>query len=208
MVIAWGFNVAVSALHLWRRVLRVKECGGIIHTVDARFTEAAKLSNKFIKVRPGSEGYLALGIAKYLVDHDLVDRSFVERYTYGFNELVKHLENYNLDVVERVTGVPKSVVAEFAEDLANHKPFAILIGYGLQRRRGGGEFVVVHETHWSDTARVADLVLPAPMYFEKLDAVFSYSHNVVYLTQLEPGGVSISPVSSIIATFHPRGTKL
>jgi len=281
MVIAWGFNVAVSALHLWRRILGVKERGGIIYTVDVRLTETARLSNKFIKVRPGSDGYLALGIAKYLVDHDLVDRDFIERYTYGFNELVKHLENYSLDVVERVTGVPKEVIAEFAEDLANHKPFAILIGYGLQRRRSGGEivrsiaiipallgihrgfyysntdglpinlagvtgadrwrpkkvvsmervaeevyrgeykfiyihlhnpaatlpnshkfiegvkkddvFVVVHETHWSDTARVADLVLPAPTFFEKLDAVFSYSHNVVYLNKpvIDPLGEAL-----------------
>jgi len=41
MVIAWGFNVAVSTLYLWRRVLRVKERGGVIYTVDVRLFNAS-----------------------------------------------------------------------------------------------------------------------------------------------------------------------
>ena len=37
-------------------------------------------------------------------------------------------------------------------------------------------FVVVHETHWTETAKHADVVLPAPTYLEKEDIVVSYSH--------------------------------
>jgi anaerobic selenocysteine-containing dehydrogenase len=40
-------------------------------------------------------------------------------------------------------------------------------------------FVVVHETHWTKTARHADLVLPAPTYLEKDDLVIPWSHNYV-----------------------------
>jgi len=269
MVVVWGFNPAVSAVHLWRRVLSVKERGGTIATIDVRFTETARQSTRFIMVRPGSDGYLALGVARYLVEKGYIDKGFIDRYTYGFEELVKHLESYSLDLVEEVTGVSRNEIAEFAEELASQKPIAILIGYGLQRRYGGGEivrsisiipaligmhrgfyysntdglpinlfdvegsrwwgprkvvsmerigeeiykgnykfvyihlhnpaatlpnvdkfveglkredvFVVVHETHWSDTARLADVVLPAPTFYEKLDAVFSYSHSIVYL---------------------------
>jgi len=281
MVVIWGFNPAVSAIHLWRKILEVKECRGVVYTIDVRFSETAKQSTKFIKVKPGSDGYLALGVARYLIEKNYIDREFIERYTYGFNEFVKYLEKYTLDVVEKVTGVPKRTIADFAEDLATYKPFAILIGYGLQRRYGGGEivrsisllpalmgihrgyfysntdglpinlvsvsgsdrwryskvismekiaeevskgeykfiyihlhnpaaslpnsakfvegvkredvFVVVHETHWSDTARVVDVVLPAPTFFEKFDAVFSYSHNIVFLNKpvIDPLGESI-----------------
>ncbi|MEM4795021.1 MAG: molybdopterin-dependent oxidoreductase [Ignisphaera sp.] len=281
MAIVWGFNPAVSAIHLWRRILKIMERNGYVVTLDVRSTETARQSNYFVKVKPGSDGYLALGLAKYLIDQGYVDKEFIDSYTYGYQEFVKHLEKYSLDVVENVTGVSKQKIAEIAEIMVNSRPFGIFIGYGIQRRYGGGEivraisilpallgihrgfyysntegisinvdavegirhrfadtvsmekvgeelargvykfvyihlhnpvatlpnaskvveglsrddvFVVVHETHWSDTAKVADLVLPAPTFYEKLDLVFSYLHNNVYINQpaIEPLGESIA----------------
>ncbi len=40
-------------------------------------------------------------------------------------------------------------------------------------------FVVVHETHWTETARHADVVLPASTYLEKEDLVIPWGHNYV-----------------------------
>ena len=40
-------------------------------------------------------------------------------------------------------------------------------------------FVVVHETHWTQTCDFADLVLPAPTYLEKDDLVLSWAHDLV-----------------------------
>ena len=40
-------------------------------------------------------------------------------------------------------------------------------------------FVVVHDTHWNETARLADVVLPAPTYLEKDDLVIADSHPYV-----------------------------
>ncbi|MEM4512884.1 MAG: molybdopterin-dependent oxidoreductase [Ignisphaera sp.] len=281
MVIVWGFNPAVSAIHLWKKILEVKDRGGKIITIDVRLTETAKQSTNFIKVKPGSDGYLALGIAKYLLDKGYVNLDFIDKYTYGFDKLVKHLENYRLDIVEMISGVSRINIIEIAEAIASSRNFAIFIGYGLQRRYGGGEivrsiailpallgihrgfyysntdglqinlalvdgserwnsgkvvsmerigeelargeykfvyihlhnpaatlpnaskvieglkrddvFVVVHETHWSDTARYADLVLPAPTFYEKLDVVFSYLHNVVHLNEpaIDPLGEAV-----------------
>jgi len=42
--------------------------------------------------------------------------------------------------------------------------------------------VVVHETHWTETARCADIVLPAPTYLEKADLVPPWSHNCLQLS--------------------------
>ncbi|MBU7011186.1 MAG: molybdopterin-dependent oxidoreductase [Theionarchaea archaeon] len=55
-------------------------------------------------------------------------------------------------------------------------------------------FVVVHDTHWTETAHLADLVLPAPTYFEKEDIVIPYSHSYVRKSNqvIEPRGESKS----------------
>lgn len=44
-------------------------------------------------------------------------------------------------------------------------------------------FVVVQDTHWSETAGLADIVLPAPTYLEKTDLVFSDHHPHSRLSQ-------------------------
>jgi anaerobic selenocysteine-containing dehydrogenase len=41
---------------------------------------------------------------------------------------------------------------------------------------------VVHDTHWTETARYADLVLPAPTYLEKDDLVIPWGHNYLQLS--------------------------
>ncbi len=62
-------------------------------------------------------------------------------------------------------------------------PVATLPGAGSIREAlcGGGIFTVVHDTHWTLTARCADLVLPALTYLEKEDLVIPWSHPYVRL---------------------------
>ncbi len=43
-------------------------------------------------------------------------------------------------------------------------------------------FMVVHETHWTETARYANVVLAAPTYLEKDDVVLPWTHPYVQLS--------------------------
>nr|MDO8100425.1 molybdopterin-dependent oxidoreductase [Candidatus Njordarchaeota archaeon] len=65
------------------------------------------------------------------------------------------------------------------------------VSEGLSRK---DVFVVVHDTHWTETAKRADLVLPAPTFLEKEDVVVSYSHRHVRKSNkvMEPLGESKS----------------
>jgi len=47
---------------------------------------------------------------------------------------------------------------------------------GLQR---DDVFSVVHDTHWTETVRLADVALPAPVYLEKDDIVIPWSHRSI-----------------------------
>lgn len=60
---------------------------------------------------------------------------------------------------------------------------------GLSREDG---FVVVHDTHWTETAKLADVVLPAATYLEKSDLNFSDHHLYTRLSAkaIEPLGES------------------
>ncbi len=64
-------------------------------------------------------------------------------------------------------------------------PHQSAVRKGLRRK---DVFVVVQDTHWSETASFADVVFPAPTYLEKTDIVFSDHHSYSRLSQkaIEP----------------------
>lgn len=79
---------------------------------------------------------------------------------------------------------------------------------GLQKK---DVFVVVHDTHWTDTASNADVVLPAPTFLEKEDIVVSYSHKYVRKSEkvIEPLGESKSELwiaQKVAAQLHCKET--
>ncbi|MCF2137554.1 MAG: molybdopterin-dependent oxidoreductase [Candidatus Thorarchaeota archaeon] len=57
-------------------------------------------------------------------------------------------------------------------------------------------YVVVHETHWTETTSFADMVLPASTYFEKDDVVIPWAHRDVMISRgvIPPQGESKSEV--------------
>ena len=283
LFIFWGFNPVVSAPHMFNLIKDVRSRGGAsIVTIDIRSSETAKLSDVHVRIKPGSDGVLALGIANYLISEGKIDEEFIKKYVHGFKKFSEHVSKYDLRTVEELTGVPRDEVTDLAEALYESRPFCILMSYGLQRRVGGGEivrsiaslpailgvhrgfyygnrdglyldykhiqglhlwspsrvismqkvgkylargdfkfvyvhltnpaatlpnsnkvveglkrsdvFVVVHDTHWSDTAKLADVVLPAPTFYEKRDVVCGYWHNYIYLNEpvIKPLGYSLS----------------
>jgi anaerobic selenocysteine-containing dehydrogenase len=51
----------------------------------------------------------------------------------------------------------------------------------------GKLFLVVHDPFWTETAKVANVVIPAPTFLEKEDVVYSYWHPyLVYNTPVRP----------------------
>ncbi len=265
LLVYWGFNPATTSPHNYQLSLEQKRKGAKIVTIDVLRTQTALTSDIFLQVKPGSDFYLAAGIAKYLIVEELVDEKFIETYTYGFKDFKHHVLSFSDNVIEEKTGVRIQQVKNLARLYAETKPNIIFIGYGLQRRLGGSEavrmisllpaligihrgfyygnadgllykpeyikgyqlgkpsriipqskvgeylekgefkfvyihltnpaftypnagsvirglkredvFVVVHETHWSETANLANIVLPAPTWTEKDDFMRSYWHT-------------------------------
>ena len=98
--------------------------------IEPRFSLTAAKADEWVPINPGTEGALALGIAYVLIREGLYDRSFVENHTFGFEDwqdaegkthigfkkLV--LQEYNVDAVARVTGVPVATVLRIAKEFA------------------------------------------------------------------------------------------
>ena len=119
-LLVWGANPATDSPPLdMRRLEAAARRGAEIVVIDPRRTETvARTGARWVPIRPGTDGALALGLIQVLLDEDLHDEAFAERWTHGFDELARYVQHFRPEVVEEITGVPAATVRELARSVA------------------------------------------------------------------------------------------
>jgi thiosulfate reductase/polysulfide reductase chain A len=95
-------------------------------TVDPRFSVPASKSNYWLPIKPGTDIALLLSWMHVLIDEDLYDRGYVERNTFGFNQLVEHVRGYTPEWVYLETGIRPEVIRETAREMAKAAPATVV----------------------------------------------------------------------------------
>ena len=134
-ILVWGANPAISGADgelQWFIKDAVKE-GIPIVVVDPKPTELARKAKLWLRVRPGTDGALALGILNLLFTEDFYDHDFVERYTHGFEELRARCRDYPPDRVAAITGIPASQILAAARWIGTTKPLGLEQGCAFEQ---------------------------------------------------------------------------
>jgi anaerobic selenocysteine-containing dehydrogenase len=139
-IIIWGKNPAETNIQEISFIARAKEKGCKIIVIDPLRTPTADKADCLYRPLPGTDGALALSIAKILIDEKLTDRDFISKYVKGFEELNDSLDILPSDA-ERITGIPAENIIELAKIVGTGGPLTILPGYGLQRHQNGGQTI-------------------------------------------------------------------
>ncbi len=137
-IIIWGSNTITSNVHLWPFIQKARHNGAKVVVIDPVKTRTASQADVWIPVRPGTDGALALGMMRAIVDRGLHDAEYVSKYTVGFEKLKERLREWPLERVSGITGVQPEKIEELAVEYATTPPAAIRMNYGLQRHGGGG----------------------------------------------------------------------
>ncbi|KAA3630377.1 MAG: hypothetical protein DWQ09_00655 [Proteobacteria bacterium] len=127
-----GVQPKVARPANWVTVQKAKQQGAKLITLDPRQSEVAKLSDVWIQLRPGTDAAILLGMINYIIDQDLYDHAFVERWCHGFAALRKQAAEYPLDRVAEITGVAASVIRDAAVTYATNRPGSIIEGMGVE----------------------------------------------------------------------------
>ncbi|GLI33026.1 molybdopterin-containing oxidoreductase family protein [Desulforhabdus amnigena] len=131
-VMLWGINPAESDRSLfWRTVKDYAASGGTLIVIDPRRTATARLTDRWLAVRPGTDGALALGILNVVIQEGLVDHGFVEHWCSGYAGLAQRVKEYTPQMVAGITGISASDIVESAVLYASSKPAAIFTGLGI-----------------------------------------------------------------------------
>lgn len=137
-IIFWGINALETNIHQALFADRARKNGAKIIAVDVHRNKTAKWADDFYMILPGSDGALALGLAHIILRDDLADKTFLEKYAYGFNEYRLKVKEYPPERVADLTGLTPQRIEYLAHSYATVKPSFIRIGNGLQHHDNGG----------------------------------------------------------------------
>ena len=114
----WGHSV----IDLMRR-------GTKLIVVDPRVHWLASRAEQVVQLRPGSDTALALAMLNVVVEEDLYDHDFVEKWCYGFDEFADRVRQYTPEWAEPITWIDKEQIVDVARKFATSKHSAL--GWGL-----------------------------------------------------------------------------
>jgi anaerobic selenocysteine-containing dehydrogenase len=139
-VVIWGRNVARTNMHLFQHLQAVKKQGTKLVVIDPIFNQTAKIADMYVSIKPGMDGFLAIGIMKELLRLGLEDQTFIKNYTVGFEDLLALIEQITLDEIIEMTEVRREVFTELAYIYGN-RPTMTYLGLGMQRYANGGNTI-------------------------------------------------------------------
>ena len=139
VILLIGANIAENhPILCWR--LRSNP-GTTLIVVDPRVTKTAMMADLHLPVRPRSDLALVNGLIHFVIEHDLVDRDYIERYTTGFEALRESVREYTPERVAEITGLTPELVCRTAWTYARAE--AAFIGWtmGVNHSTKGTETV-------------------------------------------------------------------
>jgi thiosulfate reductase/polysulfide reductase chain A len=127
-VIVWGGNYAQSAPAFYKLLLGFSNRGTKLIVIDPRKSELAKRADLWLQLRPATDAALALGMLNVIVNEELYDKQFVNRWCYGFDELKTRVQEYSPERVASITWVSKEKIVNAARMYAKIRPGVITWG--------------------------------------------------------------------------------
>jgi anaerobic selenocysteine-containing dehydrogenase len=83
VLVLWGYNPSFTRLTHATAVIEAKKRGMRLIVVDPRHVGLAGKADLWLRVRPGSDGALALGIAHVMLERGWYDRDFIREWSNG-----------------------------------------------------------------------------------------------------------------------------
>jgi anaerobic selenocysteine-containing dehydrogenase len=149
LLFVWTGNPLWAGTPNARKLMDAKERGVKFIVVDPRNSPIAALADLHLRLRPGTDGALALAMANVIISEGLYDRQFVSEWGRGFDEYRTYAATFPLDRAEQITGVPAALIREAAVLYATTKPAAMM----------PSSTPVVHHTNGVQNQRAAAMLV-------------------------------------------------
>lgn len=149
LLVLWGFDPAstVQRTNTTWYLQQAKERGARIVAIDPRLTPTtATLADKWLPIIPGTDAAMLLAMAHVIIQENLQDQPFLDRYTHGYAAFREHILGADDGIpktpawASAITGVPSADIVELAREYATTKPAALVAGTGPGRTAFGEQY--------------------------------------------------------------------
>lgn len=118
-------------------VIDLMKRGTKLIVVDPRATWLATRAEYHLQLRPGTDAALALGMLNVIINEELYDKEFVEKWTFGLEDLKERVQEYPPERVAEICWIKKETIIEAARAYAKASTAAISWGVALDMNWNG-----------------------------------------------------------------------
>ena len=137
-IVNWGKDFVRSSIHTAAIIRKACRSGTRMLTISPGGDGNDTLSGERIRIRPGTDRFLAAAVIKLLTQEGLISPAILE-HTKRPQRFLDLITGYRLDELTRACGASPADVQKLSRWYGQRKPVATFVGTGLQRYRYGGE---------------------------------------------------------------------
>jgi len=141
-ILAIGTNTTSAHPVIGFEVKKAVRKGAKLIVANPREIDLCRHAHIWLRHMPGTDVALLMGMARVIVDEGLLDSPFIEGRCENFDAFRESLKGFDLNTVEKITGVPKDRIAEAARVYATDKPSSILYAMGITQHSHGTDNVI------------------------------------------------------------------
>ncbi len=140
LIVSWGADLVATNVHFWAKVEAAQKRGVKLVVIDPRKSRTARLADRHLQIRIGTDAALALGVMHILARDGRVDRDYIAAHTSGFDRIeAEVLPRFPPERVAAVTGLAEADIEGFAALYGAAERSFIRLGEGMTRLARGGE---------------------------------------------------------------------
>ena len=136
-----GSNTPAAHPIIGRRISKAVRNGAKLIVADPRETMLCNIADIWLRHKPGTDVALLNGIARVIIEEELLDRSFIEEKCDEFEAFVETAMAWDLEMAEEITGVSADAIAKAARMYASNAPATILYAMGITQHSHGTDNV-------------------------------------------------------------------
>lgn len=138
LIVLWGINSLSTHSHLTPQITAARKNGAKVICVDPYRNRTAAFADEHLKIRPGTDAALALGVMHELFVNGWTDAAYLAEVTEGVDDLRASADEWTPERTAEVTGLTADEVRDFARLIGTTRPTYIRVGYGMTRHENGG----------------------------------------------------------------------
>ena len=134
----WVSNGSLATAPDWPgRLKAIQQRGGKVVVVDPRRTETASKADEHLFIRPGTDAFLVLAIARTLFAERLVDLGHLSDHVSGIDEAAELVRPFTPEAVAATTGIAAEEIVRLTRELSAAPSASVYDRVGVHQHQFG-----------------------------------------------------------------------